>query len=241
MGCRSNSVSSCASVIALVAMSAATIADPINGWRWVFRTFLMFNGILLIGFTLLYHPPPRTLAKTTLWDKIRSLDWIGYSLLVSGLVPLLMGFAWSSDPTYGWKNAHSYAPVAIGFVGLAATILYEWKGTSTGFLDHRLFQNGRNFPLCLFLIAVEGALFYCVNNVYPSETNALWAPPGSIQASAQLLPFFLVILVVAPAMSYYVTKRKDIKWPLCAGFAFFVTCVVGLALSGQDGKLATAL
>lgn len=48
-------VSSCASVIALVAMSAATIADPVDGWRWVFRTHLLFNGILLIGFALLYH------------------------------------------------------------------------------------------------------------------------------------------------------------------------------------------
>lgn len=42
----------------------------------------------------------------------------------------------------------------------------EWKGTSRGFLDHRLFQNGRNFPLCMFLIAVEGALFYLVNNIW---------------------------------------------------------------------------
>lgn len=135
-------------------------------------------------------------------DKVRSLDWIGYFLLVAGLVPLLMGFAFSSDSKYGWHDAHSYAPVAVGLVGLLATCLYEWKGTKTGFLDHRLFQNGRNFPLCLFLISVEGALFYLMNNLYPSETNGLWAPAGSIQASAQLLPFFLVILVVAPIMTY---------------------------------------
>lgn len=46
------------------------------------------------------------------------------------------------------------------------TLTTEWKGTSRGFLDHRLFENGRNFPLCMFLIAVEGALFYLVNNIW---------------------------------------------------------------------------
>ncbi len=76
-----------------------------------------------------------------------------------------MGFAWSSDPTYGWSSAHSYGPVVVGFVMFGLTILYEWKGTATGFLDHRLFKCGRNFPLCLFLIAVEGALFYLMNNI----------------------------------------------------------------------------
>ena len=45
-------------------------------------------------------------------------------------------------------------------------ILAEWKGTTRGFLDHRLFQNGRNFPLSMFLIAVEGSLFYLINNIY---------------------------------------------------------------------------
>ncbi|GJN88262.1 hypothetical protein Rhopal_001227-T1 [Rhodotorula paludigena] len=235
-----NVVASTASVIALIAMGAAMSADPLNGWRWIWRTALIMNGILLIGFTFFYFPPPRTVSNLTLWAKVKTLDWIGYFLLITGLVPLLMGLAWSSDPGYGWHDPHSYVPVAIGCVGFIATLVYEWKGTSRGFLDHRLFTAGRNFPLSLFLVAVEGSLFYIINNIYPTEVNSLWAPPGSLEASARLLPFFLVIFPVAPIMSYYVTRTKDLKWPLCAGFVCFGVATIGLAMSGQNAAMATA-
>ncbi|BGP71293.1 hypothetical protein NBRC10513v2_004662 [Rhodotorula toruloides] len=235
-----NLASSTAAILALIAMTAASQADAVNGWRWVFRTMLLFDGILLLGFGFFYHPPPRTATRHTLLQKLASLDWIGYFLLIAGLVPLLMGFAWSSDSTIGWHDPHSYACVAVGFAGLIACCLYEWKGTTTGFLDHRLFQHGRNFPLSLFLIAVEGSLFYLVNNIYSSEVNGLWAMPGTMDASARLLPFFLVIFAVAPVMSWYVTKYKDLKWPLCAGFLCFAVATIGFAMSGTNGNMATA-
>ncbi|BGP57389.1 hypothetical protein JCM8202_005031 [Rhodotorula sphaerocarpa] len=235
-----NVVSSSAAVIALIGMGRATAANPIDGWRWIFRALLIMDGILLGGFLFFYHPPPRTVSHGTLLDKIKTLDWIGYFLLVAGLVPLLMGFAWSSDSKIGWHDPHSYVPVAIGFAGLIACLLYEWKGTSRGFLDHRLFQNGRNFPLSMFLIAVEGSLFYLINNIYSGEMNGLWAMPGTIDANARLLPFFLVIFVVAPIMSFYVTRTKDLKWPLTAGFTCFAVAVIGFAMSGTNGNMATA-
>ncbi|GAA6037989.1 hypothetical protein JCM8097_009528 [Rhodosporidiobolus ruineniae] len=235
-----NACASTASVIALIAMGQACSADPVNGWRWIWRVQLIMSGILFFGFLFFYHPPPRTLIKTTWSEKIKTFDWIGYFLLIAGLVPLLMGLAFSSDSTIGWHDPHSYAPVAVGCVGLIACLLYEWKGTSTGFLDHRLFEGGRNFPLSLFLIAVEGSLFYLINNIYPSEVNGLWASPGTIDANARLLPFFLVIFVVAPGMSWYATRYKDLKWPLTIGFICFAVAMVGFAESKLNGGMATA-
>lgn len=57
-------------------------------------------------------------------SKVKTLDWVGYILLLGGTIPLLMGFAWSSDPTYGWHNAHSYGCVVAGFVSLVACLLW---------------------------------------------------------------------------------------------------------------------
>lgn len=34
---------------------AACNANPVDGWRWVFRVMLMFAALLLIGFGALYH------------------------------------------------------------------------------------------------------------------------------------------------------------------------------------------
>ena len=182
-----NWVSGLASILALIGTGAAVNADHDNGWRWCFRITLILSAITLIGFAWLYKPPPRTANTTTLREKVKSLDWIGYFLLLAGLIPLLAGFAYSSDSecgfkqgifwlttglaNYGWQSPISYALVAVGFVFFGICLVYEWKGTSTGFLDHRLFSIGRNFPICLVVIAVEGSLFYLmVSFVYAQLT-----------------------------------------------------------------------
>ena len=66
-------------------MGAAITADPANGWRWVFRTKLIMECLIIIGFAALYFPPPRTTASTkSLGEKLKTLDWIGYILLQIG-------------------------------------------------------------------------------------------------------------------------------------------------------------
>ncbi|BGP55451.1 hypothetical protein JCM8202v2_003055 [Rhodotorula sphaerocarpa] len=224
-------------VIALVGMAAACNADPVNGWRWIFRMLLIYPVLLLLGFGFAYFPPPRT---TSQGSALRSLDWTGYTLLLGGTVPLLMGFAWSSDPTYGWHDPHSYGCVAAGFASLLGCLLWEWKGTSRGFLDHRLFENGRNFPLCMFLIAVEGALFYLVNNIWAAEANAIWGSPGDLATSARISAFYTTGVLVCPLTAFYVTRFKDAKWPAAFAFFCFALAFLGFALSGQDAGMATA-
>lgn len=115
-------------------------------------------------------------------EQIKGNDWIGYFLLCAGLVPFVLGFTYAGT-SYGWSDPHAYANVAVGSVFLVACGLYEWKGTSHGFLDHRLFRRGRNFPLTCFLLAVEGSLFYLMNNIYTEEVATLWND-GTIKTSA---------------------------------------------------------
>ncbi|KAK4057263.1 hypothetical protein OIO90_001760 [Microbotryomycetes sp. JL221] len=233
-------LSGLASILALIGMGAANENDHADGWRWVFRTLLILNAIIFLGFAAVYFPPPRTTIRESLMSKLRTLDWIGYGLLTGGLVPFLMGFAWAGDMNYGWKDPHSYACVAVGGAIMVLCVLYEWKGTSTGFLDHRLFREGRNFPIALVLIAVEGSLFYLINNIYTGQVHNLWAKePGSVLANARILPFFMAVQVISPFVSIYVTKTKDIKWPLFAGFLLFTACVAGIAMSGLNGTMGT--
>ncbi|GAA5865110.1 hypothetical protein JCM3774_002134 [Rhodotorula dairenensis] len=235
-----NCAAGVSAVIALIGMAAACNTDPVDGWRWIFRIALVYAALLLVGFGAAYFPPPRTHSEGTLLQKLKTLDWIGYTLLLGGVTPLLMGFAWSSDPAYGWHNAHAYGAVAAGAALLVLCILWEWKGTSTGFLDHRLFQNGRNFSLCMFLIAVEGALFYLVNNIFAAEMNAVWGRPGDLRTTARITPFYLTGVFVCPITAWYTTKRKDVKWPTAFAFFCFALAFLGFALSGQNAGMATA-
>ncbi|GFZ47214.1 hypothetical protein JCM24511_04957 [Saitozyma sp. JCM 24511] len=224
--------------VALMSTGAAMAADPVNGWRWVWRTQLICNGIILIGIAVVYRPPPRTAQQAeSFGSRIRQLDWIGYLLLTGGLVPLLMGFAWASDPQFGWSDPHSYACIACGFASFVACVIWEWKGTSTGFLHHALFKQGRNFPLAVLLCAVEGDIFYLINNIYTNEAFGIWFPTiSSLEQSATLLPFYGMILITTPFIMYYTTRTKDLKNPLIVGFAL---CLVGLIGMGTTTDTST--
>ena len=64
--------------------------------------------------------------------------------------------------------------------------------------------------------------------------------PGTLKANAWLLPFFGTITLLAPLLSFYVTKTKDVKWPVFFGFVFFSVSVIGFALSGTNANMGIA-
>ena len=47
-------VSGLSSLIALLPIGAATTADPVNGWRWVFRIKFILECLVIIGIAALY-------------------------------------------------------------------------------------------------------------------------------------------------------------------------------------------
>lgn len=49
--------------VALMSTGAAMAADPVNGWRWVWRTQLICNGIILIGIAVVYRVSIRDLLE----------------------------------------------------------------------------------------------------------------------------------------------------------------------------------
>lgn len=68
-----------------------------------FRNFwYMCAGVYALGTIVVfifYTPPPReTQLNLTFREKINRLDWIGFALLVCGLVLFVMGLSWAENP-----------------------------------------------------------------------------------------------------------------------------------------------
>lgn len=80
-------------------------------------------------------------------EKLRRMNWIRSFLIAAGLVLLVIALQYSRNP-YGWNDGHVLGPFISGLLCLAAFSVWEWKGTSSGVLDHRLFC-GRDFPRLL--------------------------------------------------------------------------------------------
>lgn len=117
-----------------------------------------------LGVLFGYRPPKRhtRLDHLGFWQKLGHLDFTGFGLFAAGLSLFLVGLNLGGQ--YAWTNARVLSTLISGLLILLGLGVYEWKGTSTGFIHHDLFRGkdgmGRTFALCLWLIFAEGILLF---------------------------------------------------------------------------------
>lgn len=87
----------------------------------------------------------------------------------------------------------------------------------------------------MFLIAVEGSLFYLVNNIYvrlkslrngtcclhrllsvlqAAEVNAVWGHPGDLKTTARIAPFYLLGVVACPLTAWCESRLLHPEGPI---------------------------
>ena len=134
--------------------------------------------VLASGICAYSYSPPMTNKQIEFQgrflDKLRILDWIGYTLYASGIVLFSVGLSWSQNP-YPWTNPRVSATFAVG-LGLAiCLIIYETKFKKDGMFHHKLFEH-RNFPIALFCIFAEGAAFFAANTYFAFQVSFQFIP-----------------------------------------------------------------
>lgn len=139
-----------------------------------FRTyFYIGTALYAVAATLLifvYHPIPRDLQQKALREKLARLDWVGYGLLMGGLVLFCTGLSFSQNP-YPWSSPVVVAPFAIGLTLMISLGIYEWRFKEEGLFHHGLFRTSRNFALTLVCLFCEGLAFYGANAYFASEVR----------------------------------------------------------------------
>ncbi|KAK4944541.1 hypothetical protein LTR10_015975 [Elasticomyces elasticus] len=184
-------------------------------------------ALATVAIATCYNPPTRELQKTlTFSQKLRSLDWIGYCLLIPGLVLFCVGLAWYKNP-YAFSNARVLGTFIAGIVVSIAFFVYETRFKTDGVLHHDLFKH-RNFSLALLCVFVEGLAFFAANSYYVYET-ALFTDNDILISALH----FGLISVVANVASVFVgvwsSTRKVLRLPVLIGFVLFLLFFVLMA------------
>ncbi|PWY71019.1 MFS general substrate transporter [Aspergillus heteromorphus CBS 117.55] len=115
-------------VFAIFGVGSA-LGPPIGGvivqyisWRWVFYINLPIAGLTLaMQFLFLQVAFVR---RTSIRQKLRSLDWVGNAIIVAAVVSILIALSWANT-RYPWSSWRIIVPLVLGFVGLGIFAAWE--------------------------------------------------------------------------------------------------------------------
>jgi Major Facilitator Superfamily len=198
-----------------------------ENYRIYFYVLAAFFAAAAIGCALCYNPPLRELQKSlTTAEKLRRLDWIGYALFIPGLILFCIALSWSRNP-YQWSNAHVLATFVISIVLILGFLVYEWRFTTDGVLNHGLFRT-RNFPLSLLLIFCEGLAFWACNNYLAFEVSVITGADLLI-AGLHFVLVFAFGLLSSFSIGLISSRWKMLKIPIVLGFLLLLAFNVSMA------------
>ena len=226
-----------AAAIGLLAGGALTRNNHYDGFRVLWYVNAGLFGIATVAVIPLYNPPLREMqTKYTQREKLARLDWIGILLLSSGLTLFCMALTWSQNP-YSWSNAHVVATFTIGCVLLIALLTYETLLKKDGMFHHALFKRGRNFRLAIGCIFGEGVMFFAVNNYLGFEISTLYERDAFIVGLRFSIGFF-TFAISTFLTGLYCTRTKLLRFPVVAGFLFFVIFMLTMATAEVGSSTA---
>lgn len=223
-------------LVALLAGGALTRNNNAAGIRnyWYMAMAIYFVATVLV---LALYNPPKTAKQTdfSTSEKLAKLDWVGYALLSSGLVLFCMGLSWSQNP-YPWTDAHTVAPFVVGCVLCIALAVYETRFKKDGMFHHGLFRNGRNFPIALVCVFVEGLVFFAANNYFAFQVGVLYET-DSLRTGLRYGVTMIVYGVAAVLAGLYCSMTRNVRWPSVVAFVsmiIFFACMATTTPTTSD-------
>ncbi|KAK7457499.1 hypothetical protein CaCOL14_001479 [Colletotrichum acutatum] len=223
-------------LVALLAGGALTRNGNAAGVRnyWYMATAIYFVATALV---LALYNPPKTTNETrfSVSEKLAKLDWVGYALLSSGLVLFCMGLSWSQNP-YPWTDAHTVAPFVVGCALCIALAVYEMSFKKDGMFHHGLFRNGRNFPIALVCVFVEGLVFFAANNYFAFQVGVLYET-DSLRTGLRYGVTMIVYGVSAVLAGLWCSTTRNVRWPTVVAFVsmiIFFVCMATTTPSTSD-------
>ncbi|GAM88149.1 hypothetical protein ANO11243_061800 [Dothideomycetidae sp. 11243] len=239
-----NSAAVLATISAPFTIAALTKRNPHTGWRDFYWFQAACWGFTTLALVVGYQPPKRRteVEKLSFWRKLASLDLIGSFLPIAGLTLFLVGLSLGGG-LYSWKAVPTLCTLIVGLIVIVVFGLYEWKGTSTGILNHDLFRKGTAHPrtlvLLIALLALEAIMIFGYSLFFPILSQLLFtSDPVLVVLRSQAC--WIPALFSTVFWSYLSTRFRTIREPLFAGFLVFTGGLIGMCTL-QPGQSSTSI
>lgn len=218
-------------LLGLAWTAAAGIAPVVGGalaqtgqWRWLFYMTIPiagFSATLVLFFVRLPTPPGN------LRSKLEQIDWIGNFTVMGSSTAIVIAMTWGGV-LYPWSAARVLVPLILGFVGLAAFLLYEALWAKYPLVPISLLRNRTTLSgyiqTLVLSIPTQGLVYY-LPVYYQACKNA-----SPIASGVDLFGTAFTIAPMSVVSGVIITVTKKYRPPIWFGW--------GLVLIGH-GLLST--
>jgi hypothetical protein len=155
---------------------------------------LPIGGLSIGIIALILHIPPQAddNSNQTKLQKVMDLDLIGFGLLLSAVVCLLLALQWGGN-TYAWNSSHIIGLI-VGAVLIACVFAFsQWRLGDKATLPPRILKIRTIWACCLFIVTFNGAfllLMYYLPIYFQSVKGH-----SATKSGLDLLPILLGVVV----------------------------------------------
>lgn len=201
-------------VFALISVvySTSSVLGPIIGgalekitWRWCFYINLPLGGAALVILMLGFHPPK---PQGNVREKLLKIDFIGFVLLTSGLVLVLLALTFGGV-NYPWNSGSIIALFTVGGGMLLLFVIWNFKYSANPIILTELIVDWRVLLACLS--GMFNFAFFISNLTYLAVYFQVIFNASSLQSGIDLLPMVISVTLASLANSFFIDFTKNVK------------------------------
>lgn len=190
-----------------------------SSWRWAFYMALPIGGValvLLVAFLQVKYDKSKTWAT-----KFSSLDWLGNTLFIGGIVPVLIALGWAGGQ-HPWSSYQVLVPLIVGLATMGAFVVLEGNArlTPNPMMPLHLFGNSTS-SIVFLLTFLHGMVTMWALYFLPVYFQGVQAA-DAYNAGIHLLPTILALLPGAIIGGLLLSKFGRYKPILVCCFALII-------------------
>lgn len=150
--------------------------------------------------------------RSTFSDLVKTFDWVGLILFVSGIVLFLTALASGGNGTFAWNSSVVLGTIIPGGVCLILAVVNELNTSRQPLIAPRLFKT-RTTAGVLISVFLHALVFTPATYYMPLYFQAVNGSSPTF-SGVQLLPFSVVTAVTATITGFVIAKTGDYRWIL---------------------------